>query len=100
MPDLTIQNMEMCQDLDNGMWTVPSSSSPSEAYVVFFMSGMWHFECSAFKFSRHTPRTCKHIKQKQEEMCDWHPQGTGPAQKKKGVCPKCGGPTIPIQVAV
>lgn len=64
--------------------------------------------CPAYKLGkrkinfggRMVPKECKHIKQAQESACGWHEQFSDERQSKAGTCPRCGGETEPVRVAV
>ncbi len=63
--------------------------------------------CPAFKFTRATVMfggilskpPCKHILQSELEVCGWHEQLHG-SPEEAGTCPRCGGPTNYVRVAV
>jgi len=96
---------EMCQSIDG----------PSIAHVGGYeQTGLFserHYprcSCPAYKYAKRTinfggrmvPPVCKHILQAQDEVCGWHQQYSPEVQIEKGVCPKCGGPTVVVRVGV
>lgn len=60
--------------------------------------------CPAFKYAKGTSKTCKHIREAEEDMCGWHsmfsPEVQTEEQKKDQICPKCGKSTEIVRVAV
>ena len=60
--------------------------------------------CPAFKYGKtrdgHGDKTCKHIKQALEEGCFWHELYSEEPVKETGVCPRCGGRTEYVKVAI
>lgn len=60
----------------------------------------WQCECKAYKFRG----TCKHILEVRDHRCAWNSdcELTECARDRDGAscCPECGGPVIPVRVAV
>ncbi len=103
-----IVNAQMCASIDG----------PMQLQVgPYFLTGMFserHWptcSCPAYKFSKATINfggrmvkpECKHIERAQDEVCGWHEQWDGhprqtEEQRKKFICPRCGGSTVAIQV--
>ena len=94
MPDLTIEYMEQCKE--RAVSRVFHVSGYTQTWNA--SRGEAHCTCKAFMFSRH-PKWCKHLDKAVSQLCDYHQLVDGPP-KEKGVCPKCGGPTQVVRVAV
>ncbi len=109
MPDLDIVMMQQCKSL----------SVTSAKVGEYFLTGiglerLWPAcTCSAYKFCKHgtthfgrqkVPNWCKHIHQYHDNLCAWHEQDGTHAQtdeqRKNMLCPKCGGETEWVRVAV
>lgn len=103
MSDLTIITMEMCESLvtttdDVGGYL--QTGLNSERHTP-------HCTCPRFKYTKRDimigsqgyRKACKHIIEAQANVCGWHEQW-GSAQLEPGVCPDCGGKTVPVKVAV
>jgi hypothetical protein len=96
MPDLTIEYKQQCESGNRGK---VFDIRGYRQVVAFDERTEATCSCPAFKFSKTFPKNCKHIEQAVKELCDYHEQVDGPPDEK-GVCPKCGGPTITVRVAV
>lgn len=104
MPDFTFVMMEMCKSI-NG----PKSMSINgyEQHGLFSERHYPTCSCPAYKFGKRVvdfggwmfPNPCKHIRKAESRVCGWHEQ-YGEAQEKSGICPRCGGPTVTVKVAV
>jgi hypothetical protein len=46
------------------------------------------------------PPPCKHIKEAEKKICGWHEMWSDEKQTIKGICPRCGGETEYVRVAV
>jgi hypothetical protein len=109
MPDLMIVSMQMCKSIDG-----PHTASVHgyTQYNLFSESHYPECTCPAYTYGKRTeffdgkwyPERCKHIRQAAREACGWHEQFHLPvqnaAQKQAHICPRCGGPTVDVQVAV
>ena len=101
-----IQYNQVCSS--NLSWRKEVKGSKGETYEVHFGPSHgpyqydWECSCPAFKYGR--GKHCKHIEQAKKEKCDWNKEGcyTGSDLKANpdGTCPKCGGETEVIKVAV
>ena len=101
MPDLTIENYQMCASI-NG----PKSFQESgyQQYNMFSNTSPPHCTCPAFKFNKSRNKGCKHIDKIYKEVCRWHGAYSDTIQdeeQERGrTCPVCGGPTTFVRVAV
>ena len=94
MPDLTIELHEMCESLSR-VKTYHISKYEQTLYHGAQMDDTC--TCPAYTYSK--SKTCKHLKQAYEQECGWHGAYDEP-QETPGICPRCGGPTIVVRVAV
>ena len=92
MPDLTIEFYEMCSQLDwhNAQWNVGGYQQSIDP-----RTGELECTCKGYRFHH----KCKHIREVELIRCSWH-GAYDEAQKEKGICPRCGGPTIVVKVGV
>ena len=94
MPDLTIEIFEMCASLDR----VVEYNINGYTQTIYHGQMMYdHCTCPAYKFSK--SRNCKHLKAAHEQECGWH-GAYDEEQNEKGVCPRCGSPTVMVRVGV
>lgn len=100
MPDLTIEIMQQCESLSCRQYDVGD-------YIQNWQGRGWECTCKAYKFSKankYGEKTCKHITQALHDRCGWHEQWSDERQTdeqaEKCVCPRCGGPTKYVRVAV
>lgn len=105
MPDLTIEYNRVCSS--NIQWSKQVIGSKGEIYEVYFGdhgfgSLDWSCSCPAYQYGK--GKACKHILAAQKEKCDWNYMGTYTGSSAQanpdGTCPKCGGETQVIKVAV
>ncbi len=93
-------SMEMCKSIDGPL------TFDIRGYVqdgLFSERHVPHCTCPAFKFAKvehENERTCKHLKQIEEDMCGWHQQYSDETLFVPGECPRCHGPTVVVLVAV
>lgn len=91
MPDLTLETVAVCAQLQpyKHSWNVGGYSQ--------HLDHTYELECSCkgFQFRK----TCKHVKQLEASRCTWHGMYDEP-QVTKNICPRCGGATLYVQVAV
>lgn len=94
-----------------GTYFVPGSKG--ETYAVVMSGTGAHCTCKAFQFSGES-RSCKHIERVYAEACMWNCQwhdGNAPVMRKPDevhaphvipneTCPNCGGPVVPVRIAV
>ena len=97
MPDLTTVAMSMCKSIDG-----PKSYDVRgyEQHGLFSEQSLPFCSCPAYKFSLDYPKSCKHLRQIAEDECGWHQQYCKEIQETDHVCPRCGGETISVLVAV
>lgn len=92
---------------------VPSSDGRTKYRVTLAGGeGQAHCECKAWEFAPVDGKDCKHIREVWKEACLWNPQwhDGGPntlqpvetyERKVPGEqCPACGGPVVPVRIAV
>lgn len=104
MPDFTMEVMQMCASIDGPRLL---KVGDYEVSGLFSERAPPQCNCKAFLYSAPRARqgkTCKHIKAAEESVCGWHQQ-TGPEsqteeQRKEMQCPRCGEPSVCVQVAV
>lgn len=104
MPDFTLETYAQCKSASFFMAEVGGYEQT--------LGGERHWPyctCPAFKFrktgstrfgGRQVPKPCKHIVEAEKLRCGWHEAHSDEVQTEKGVCPRCGGPTEYIQMAV
>ena len=97
MPDLTIEIMAMCSSLER----------QTIYHIGEYTQTLYHgtqmddeCTCPAYKFAKKDNKTCKHLKQAYEQECGWHQQYSEETQTEEGKCPRCGGSTVYVRVAV
>ena len=109
MTDFTIESMQQCMEWETKLIKIPSSTNSNTIYMVTaeFMErrhrdSPYHCTCDGFKYRGH----CKHVQKVMDEnsICDWHElvgdPGQDEHQRENKICPKCGGKTMWVQVAV
>jgi hypothetical protein len=105
MPDFSIITREMCASINGPMDTHVGGYRQEN----MFSERHWPTcTCPAYKFSkasinfggRWVRPECKHIEQAQREACGWHQLYSEERLEEPGVCPRCGGPTVVVRVAV
>ena len=96
MPDLTIEIVPACASFDY----------PIEFKIGDYTQMLYHGQgpdtctCKAYKFSKGPTKSCKHLEEAYTKECGWHSVYSSEIQMKEGICPRCGGPTISVRVAV
>lgn len=111
---LDVVPMQMCCKMD-GPLTVQVDGGNGKKYTV---SGLMHERsypectCPAYTFGKRTvnfggrmmPKPCKHIEKAEGDLHCWHEQYSEEVQssyqRKRGICPRCGGPTRIVMVGV
>lgn len=87
MPDFTIEIMQQCASTDCG--------SIGGYLQLDLRSERPSCTCKGYRFRK----TCRHIKQAQSNICNFHQLVHGRPQID-GICPLCSHPTEYVQVAV
>lgn len=97
---IQIEIMEECMTWHH-IFRVKSQVTPNTFYTVTMAGpeGAPHCTCRSFKYSG-SDCNCKHIEQVYREGCFWHQQWSDEELVIKGQCPKCGGQTHLVRVAV
>lgn len=100
MGDMTIEYMQMCGSIDG-----PKSFNIRgyEQHGLFSERSTPACSCPAYKFCKVADgqaRVCKHLRQIESEACHWHQQYSMELQEEPGRCPRCGGETVTVRVAV
>lgn len=124
MPDLTVENSMMCAS--NDCWEREVPGSGGRTYVVRFEAifglqqearmSTHDYTCTCQHFQLRLKNKdggyCKHIEAVRSERCGWHatygggldPSPLSEAEREaaeaEGRCPSCGGPAVPVRVAV
>ena len=100
MPDLTIVIMQQCEGLDHYQ-----VAEVGGYYQTRLFTDEPTCSCKAWQFGKRVRGRkfpCKHINEAEKitpQPCSWHEQW-GISQEVKGMCPECGGKTIPVRVGV
>ena len=91
MPDLTIEYTEVCEQLEpyQHHWHVGKYEQVVEHDYELSCT------CLGFKYRN----DCKHVKEVEQNRCTWHGH-YDEEQKTPGICPRCGGKTVAVGVAV
>lgn len=105
-----IVNSAFCADYF-AVYLVPSSKKGQPPYEVTLAGGEGSAYCTCPGFAYR--QNCRHIKYVWDHACLWNPQwhDGGPDdlhpvrylnedQHHGGACPKCGGPMVPVRIAV
>jgi hypothetical protein len=101
--------MEMCKSIDGPM-TIEWKGN-TDTYTIHNLFSERHYPtctCPAYHFGkrvvnfggRMVPEICRHIEEAQDSVCGWHNQYSPEPLETTGVCPRCGGPTVVVGVAV
>lgn len=104
---ISIEIAEFCADYCSTFEVVGSKGDKYE--VHFNPDGSSHCTCKGFEFRK----TCRHVSEVFSKGCFYNPQWNGGGtreMKPKSVdsssqlpgrkCPACGGPVIPVKIAV
>ena len=91
MPDLTLETTQVCQQLEpyKHYWHIRDYDQ--------YLDHTYMLNCTCKGFQ--VRRTCKHVRELEETRCTWHGM-YDEAQTTDKVCPRCGGPTMYVRVAV
>lgn len=105
-----VVNSAFCADYW-GVFEVPGSNGKTYEVELGGTSYV-HCTCKAFEWAKMDNKDCKHIRYVWDNACLWNPQwhDAGPRNIKpvrltetrllKDPCPGCGGPTVPVRIAV
>ena len=95
MPELSIVYMQMCASNEYAERDIRGYRQVYDPHL-----DGWTCTCKGFTYRK----TCKHIKQAEEERCGWHQQYSDEvqteAQENDHICPKCGNTTMTVRVGV
>jgi len=94
-PDLDIVTMQQCAQLG-----VQNHVVNGHHVTLLGPQGEPYCDCTGFKFSRRPVKTCVHVQTVRSTQCTWHQQHSDEPIVTEGVCPRCGGPTQYVRVAV
>jgi predicted RNA-binding Zn-ribbon protein involved in translation (DUF1610 family) len=91
--------MQQCAQMNQHTFTVHGYTQTG----MFSEHMQPHCTCPAYKFSK-GEKTCKHIAQVYEQTCNWHQNYSDEVQTEEQnaqhKCPRCGGETVVVRVAV
>jgi hypothetical protein len=102
MTDLTYETRRVCAQ--NVSYDETVTGSKGDTYHVSFgtenpgdYAANWHCTCAGFSYRA----KCRHVEEAKGRKCDagWQAYAGDPGLDGE-TCPKCGGPTVVIQVAV
>ena len=91
--DLTLETMVMCASIDG-----PKSINVGQYRVDGLFCERRTPTCTCLGFKHR--RKCRHVSEAERSVCSWHQQWSNEPQTMPNICPCCGGPTVPIRVAV
>lgn len=97
MGDMTIVYSQQCKSLSQTHFMTEDGR-----YTIFRSSAYeWVCSCPAWKYN--ATRPCKHIKAL--KVCGWHREYDGDPpqnqhQRLNYICPRCGGETETIKIAI
>ena len=105
MPDFTFVTMQMCKSIDGPLTTYIGG------YIQTGMFSERHVpECTCDQYALSVRNgtgympSCEHIKLAEVMVCGWHQQWSDEVQtgeqREQHICPRCGGPTVVVRVAV
>jgi len=96
MPDLTIEVMQMCIDLQGTQY----ARLGGYTQTIDREFDIYHCTCPSYKYrKRENGAMCKHLREFEERLCSYHELADGPPEED-GVCPRCGKPTVYVRVGV
>ena len=110
MHELTPAVAMVCKS--NVDWECTIEGSKGATYTVRYGQSydrhslyVYDYSCSCPAFLYHRNGSCKHIETAKAKRCGWNEgfdPGIAPDRDTNGnlVCPKCGGPVVPIKVGV
>lgn len=94
-----IVTMEECASWHSSIEVKSDTSDKVYTIQWYGPEGGASCDCPAYKYSG-DKRDCKHIAKAFKSGCFWHQQWSDEKLEKSGTCPRCGGETIFVRVAV
>jgi uncharacterized Zn finger protein len=100
MPDLDIKYVQVCSETLKTAKVLSSKGDKHYEVTASLDEQSDRCTCPGFGYRR----KCRHVDELRSTICGWDEQHSDevqtPQQEMEGVCPKCGGETTVIKVAV